>query len=100
MVKPNFVAESPFFCSPFFCPLSVRRVFPTTAIALHSPALRFRPTYCSIAVSLPLYTPENRKMVIQRRGILEKFNRPRLDWPVFSEEFEQWAPAGESGVKR
>ena len=28
--------KSPFFCSPFFCPLSVRRVFPTAAIALRS----------------------------------------------------------------
>ena len=33
-------------------------------------------------------------MVIRRTRNFEKFNRPRPDLPVFSEEFEQWAPAG------
>ena len=77
-------------------------IFPVPGVVRRRGRAGSRPAPCSPLPALrtcspvPLLwnTPENRKMVIRRTGILEKFNRPRPDWPVFSEEFDQWAPAG------
>ena len=44
--------------------------------------------------STMVYT-EKSKNGYSVRAEFEKFNRPSPDWPVFSGEFEQWAPAGD-----
>ena len=64
---------------------------------LPAPRPSLPPSHLSKIQELSLYYGIHRKIekwLFGARGILEKFDRPSPDWPVFSEEFEQWAPAG------